>query len=99
MKGGARDSGTVETQPEDSGAEPSRPAVSGAGVNKTIIGLVIGGLVCAVAAVVVKKNWSKIRGKRDDERRSGAGAQPPQRQLEIRSPEEVPLQDKAQASA
>ncbi|CAG4971669.1 unnamed protein product [Colias eurytheme] len=63
---------------------------SGGGVDKSVIGIIIAAMVVIVAVITIKKNWSSIKKKfgstpRTNERTTVNGT----------SPEEVPLQEKA----
>ncbi|VVC86670.1 unnamed protein product [Leptidea sinapis] len=60
------------------------------GVDKSIIGVIVAGMVVIVAVIAIKKNWSSIKKKfsstpRPNERTANANGT---------TPEEVPLQDK-----
>lgn len=61
------------------------------GVDKTVIGLIVAGMVVIVAGITIKKNWSSIKKRFSSTpqatERAGANANGT-------SPEEVPLQDK-----
>ena len=63
------------------------------GVDKSIIGMVVAGMVLVVAGITIKKNWSSIKNKfsstrRNAHERTGVNANGT-------APEEVPLQDKS----
>lgn len=61
------------------------------GVDKSVIGIIVAGMVVVVAGIAIKKNWSSIRKRFSSTpqaaERTGANANGT-------SPEEVPLQDK-----
>ncbi|XP_014367191.2 uncharacterized protein LOC106717788 [Papilio machaon] len=63
------------------------------GVDKSVIGIIVAGMIIVVAVVTIKKNWSSIR------KRFGSSPRPPNNRTEATtngtSPEEVPLQDKS----
>lgn len=61
------------------------------GVDKSIIGIVVAGMVVIVAGIAIKKNWSSIRKRFSSTPRAAerAGAS-----INGTAPEEVPLQDK-----
>lgn len=61
------------------------------GVDKSVIGIIVAGMVVVVAGIAIKKNWSSIRKRFSSTPRAAerAGAN-----ANGTTPEEVPLQDK-----
>lgn len=63
------------------------------GVDRSVIGIIVAGMIIVVAVVTIKKNWSSIT------KRFGSSPRPPNNRTETTangtSPEEVPLQDKS----
>ncbi|XP_068633188.1 uncharacterized protein [Battus philenor] len=63
------------------------------GVDKSVIGIIVTGMIVVVAVIVIKKNWSSIS------KRFSSSPRPPNSRTEATtngtSPEEVPLQDKS----
>lgn len=79
-----------QKEPEVVGATTS--AKTG-GVDKSVIGIVVAGMVLVVAGVTIKKNWSSIRKRFSSAPRAAnehAGAN-----ANGSAPEEVPLQEKS----
>ncbi|CAH0398295.1 unnamed protein product [Chilo suppressalis] len=65
------------------------------GVDKTIIGLVVVGMVVIVAVITIKKNWSSIKNRFSSNSNSRTPNQPVGGNANGTAPEEVPLQDKS----
>ncbi|XP_077291451.1 uncharacterized protein LOC143914920 isoform X2 [Arctopsyche grandis] len=67
----------------------SKSGVTSQGINGPAIGIIVGIIILAVVGIVLKKNWSKIKGKWD------SNSTPQARQNadipRVRQPEEVPL--------
>ncbi|XP_053609993.1 uncharacterized protein LOC128674981 [Plodia interpunctella] len=67
------------------------------GVNKSIIGIIVAGMVVVVAGITIKKNWTAIRKRFS----SNSNSRTPDRQQTAgnangtTAPEEIPLQDKS----
>lgn len=59
------------------------------GVDKSVIGMVVAGMIVVVAGITIKKNWGSLRKRFSAAPRPAAGAA-----ANGTSPEEVPLQDK-----
>lgn len=94
---------SIVESPNDVTITPDPPVKVGAttsdtktgGVDKSIIGLVVAGMVVIVAAITIKKNWSSIKKRfssnnRTPNERNGTNANGTST-----TPEEVPLQDKS----
>lgn len=82
---------TVKSINEVVGATTSETKTGG--VDKSIIGMVVAGMVLVVAGITIKKNWSSIKNRfsstpRNTNERTGVNANGT-------TPEEVPLQDKS----
>lgn len=60
------------------------------GVDKSVIGMIIAGMVLVVAGITIKKNWSSIKNKFSSSPRPANDRTP---QTNGSAPEEVPLQD------
>lgn len=79
------------------GAKTADSKPESGGVDKSVIGIVVAGMVVVVAGITIKKNWSSIKKKfssspnRAVSERSGTN-------VNGTTPEEVPLQDKADKS-
>ncbi|CAG9786800.1 unnamed protein product [Diatraea saccharalis] len=65
------------------------------GVNKTIIGLVVVGMVVIVAVITIKKNWNSIAKRFGSNSNSRTPNQQTGGNANGSAPEEVPLQDKS----
>lgn len=100
-----KSSSNMDQAPKDVSVDPNvkvgaktsdSNASSGGGVDKSVIGIVVAGMVVVVAGITIKKNWSSIKKKfssspnRAVGERSGANING--------APEEVPLQDKTEKS-
>lgn len=63
------------------------------GVDKSVIGIIVAGMIIVVAVITIKKNWSSIS------KRFGSSPRPPNNRTDATAngatPEEVPLQDKS----
>ncbi|CAK1551149.1 unnamed protein product [Leptosia nina] len=73
------------------GAKTSETPKQAGGVDRSVIGIVIAGMIVVVAAIAIKKNWSSIRKK------FSSNPRPNDRTPHTNgnAPEEVPLQEKA----
>lgn len=90
-------SNTIIEEPTDTPAETdvkvgaTTSDSSSGSVDKSVIGLVVAGMILVVAGVTIKKNWSSIKKKFSSTPRPANGGTPNGTSV----PEEVPLQDKS----
>ncbi|CAH2096109.1 unnamed protein product [Euphydryas editha] len=69
---------------------------AGGGVDKSVIGIVVAGMIVIVAGITIKKNWSSIKKRFTSTPNRAADRQ--DANANGTAPEEVPLQDKSDKS-
>lgn len=86
----------IEDAPENSVPATSRTGVTTNGVNWSTIGVVVGVLfVVLVAGVIIRRNWTAIKGKFGSSEGNSVSAPNARKEgTPLKSPEEVPLQSK-----
>lgn len=65
------------------------------GVNKSVIGLIVAGMVLVIAGITIKKNWNSIKKRFSSNSNSRTPNEHPTGNANGTAPEEVPLQDKS----
>ncbi|XP_059052039.1 uncharacterized protein LOC131846693 [Achroia grisella] len=94
----------VDTAPQEtpSKQEPNDPNISATtaennngGVNKSVIGLIVAGMVVVIAGITVKKNWNSIKKRFSSNSNSRTPNERPTSDANNSTPEEIPLQDKS----